>query len=51
MLVRRVLYAFALCLIPAGSLAQTHDLDRRAVDPLAGTSQCAVSIIDLNESI
>ncbi|PCD24789.1 hypothetical protein AU210_013904 [Fusarium oxysporum f. sp. radicis-cucumerinum] len=41
MLVRRVLYAFALCLIPAGGLAQTHELDRRAVDPLAGTSECA----------
>lgn len=51
MLVRRVLYAFALCLIPAGGLAQTHELDRRAVDPLAGTSECAVSIIDLIESI
>ncbi|KAG5803728.1 hypothetical protein H9Q74_011679 [Fusarium xylarioides] len=41
MIVHRTLCAFALCSIPAGGLAQTHELDRRTVDPLAGTSECA----------
>ncbi|KAF5637924.1 hypothetical protein F52700_4627 [Fusarium sp. NRRL 52700] len=41
MLVYRVLYAFASCLIPAGGFVQAYELDRRAVDPLAGTSECA----------
>ncbi|KAF5722332.1 hypothetical protein FMUND_2843 [Fusarium mundagurra] len=41
MLVPRVLYAFALCLIPAGGLAQARNLDTRAIDPLAGTPECA----------
>ncbi|CVK85960.1 related to integral membrane protein [Fusarium mangiferae] len=41
MLVSRVLYALTLCLIPAGGVAQPNELDGRAVDPLAGTSECA----------
>ncbi|KAI1063865.1 hypothetical protein LB506_005696 [Fusarium annulatum] len=41
MLVPRVLCAFTLCLIPAGGLAQTNELDGRAIDPLTGTSECA----------
>ncbi|VTT58049.1 unnamed protein product [Fusarium fujikuroi] len=41
MLVPRVLYAFTLCLIPAGGVAQPNELDGRAVDPVAGTSECA----------
>lgn len=51
MLVRRVLYALTLCLIPAGGVAQPNELDGRAVDPLAGTSECAVSMNDLFEPI
>lgn len=51
MLVPRVLYAFTLCLMTAGGLAQTNELDGRAVDPLAGTPECAVSIKDLFEPI
>lgn len=51
MLVPRVLYAFTLCLIPAGGLAQTNELDGRAIDHLTGTSECAVSVNDLFESI
>ncbi|SCV52006.1 related to integral membrane protein [Fusarium fujikuroi] len=41
MLVARVLCAFTLCLIPAGGVAQPNELDGRAVDPVAGTSECA----------
>jgi hypothetical protein len=51
MLVHRVLYAFALCLLPVGRLAEAHAINSRAVDPLARTSECAVctlKCIELN---
>ncbi|VTT59281.1 unnamed protein product [Fusarium fujikuroi] len=51
MLVPRVLYAFTLCLIPAGGVAQPNELDGRAVDPVAGTSECALQYLGLTQQL